>query len=73
MQTRLGSLTETLANVFAGLLISLILNASVFPLFGWAITIGQNLFIAIIYTVVSIIRSYFMRRLFNYISIRFHF
>jgi hypothetical protein len=73
MQTRLGSLTETITNVFVGLIISLVLNATIFPLFGWVITMSQNLSIAAIYTVVSIIRSYFMRRIFNYISIRFRF
>lgn len=73
MQTRLGSLTETFTNVFVGLIISLVLNATIFPWFGWVITMQQNLSIAAIYTVVSIIRSYFMRRLFNYISIRFRF
>lgn len=73
MQTRLGSLTETITNVFVGLIISLVLNATIFPWFGWVITMQQNLSIAAIYTVVSIIRSYFMRRLFNFISIRFRF
>jgi hypothetical protein len=69
----MGSLTETISNVVVGLIISLVLNATVFPWLGWAITMQQNLTLAAIYTVVSIIRSYFMRRLFNYISIRFRF
>lgn len=73
MQTRLGSLTEIFTNVFVGLIISLFLNATVFPWFGWVITMKQNLTLVAIYTVVAIIRSYFMRRLFNYISIRFRF
>ncbi len=73
MQTKLGSLTETITNVVVGLLISLVLNASIFPLFGWIITLQQNLTIAAIYTVVSIIRSYFMRRIFNRISVKYHF
>lgn len=73
MQTKAGSLTEAITNVLVGLIISLALNAIIFPLFGWEITLAQNLSIAAIYTVVSIVRSYFMRRLFNCISVKYRF
>jgi hypothetical protein len=73
MQSRRGSLIESLSNVFVGLLISFFLNAAIFPIFGWTITLSQNVSIATIYTIVSIVRSYFMRRFFNYISVRFGF
>ncbi len=69
-QPRIHSLIESIANVAVGLGVALITQIAVFPLFGIYIPLASNLSIAAIFTVVSIVRSYAMRRLFNAIHVR---
>ena len=64
-QTRKQSAVETLAGVAIGFVVSLVASVLVFPLFGHAFTLGQNVGITIIFTVLSIARGYAVRRLFN--------
>lgn len=64
-QSRLSSLIEALFNVAIGLTINLIANALILPLVGFHITLSQNLFIGALYTVISVARSYCVRRWFN--------
>jgi len=65
MQSRLQSMFEALINILVGFSINMLLNFSVFPLFGWHISLSQNLALGGVYTVVSIVRSYCLRRIFN--------
>nr|DAH83241.1 MAG TPA: hypothetical protein [Caudoviricetes sp.] len=64
-QTRKGSLAEALINVAIGYGINLTANALLFPLFGWHISLQQNILLGVFYTVISIVRSYCIRRWFN--------
>lgn len=64
-QTRLGSLIEALFNVGVGFAINFVANMLIPPLVGFHITPGQNLFIGVLYTVISVARSYVIRRWFN--------
>lgn len=64
-QSRRHSMLEAMINVAVGMTINLMLNFAVFPVFGWEISLEQNIALGVIYTVVSIIRSYSLRRLFN--------
>ena len=64
-QTRLGSLIEALMNVAIGFAINMAANFVILPLIGFHITLAQNLFIGVLYTVISIARSYVIRRWFN--------
>jgi Na+/phosphate symporter len=64
-QTRKQSAIETVAGVAIGFVVSLAAAVIVFPLFGHAFTLGQNVGITIIFTVLSIARGYAVRRLFN--------
>lgn len=66
MQTRKQSLFEAIINVMVGLGVSMALNFAIFPAFGWHISLQQNLTLGVIYTIVSIARSYCLRRFFNY-------
>lgn len=70
MQSRLHSFFEATANISFGLAISMLANAIVFPLFGFHVTATQNVAISCIYTAISLVRSYALRRLFNAISTR---
>jgi hypothetical protein len=64
-QSRRHSAYEAIINVVVGMTINLMLNFAVFPLFGWEISLQQNIALGVIYTVVSIARSYTLRRTFN--------
>lgn len=64
-QTRLGSLIEALFNVAIGFAINFVANMAILPLIGFHITPGQNLFIGVLYTLISVARSYVIRRWFN--------
>ena len=65
MQTKRQSLIETLTSVFVGWLIGVILNLTVLPLFNYNITVTDSLWVSLIFTVISVIRGYLIRRYFN--------
>ena len=67
MQSRLQSLFEALANVVLGYGVALGAQLLVFPLFGIHLPLASNLAIGTIFTVVSLIRSYLLRRFFNWL------
>jgi hypothetical protein len=64
-QTRLGSLIEAIINVIIGFSINWTANMLIFPLFGFRITASANFVLGLIYTVISVVRSYCIRRWFN--------
>lgn len=61
-QTRLGSFIESCINTAIGFLITLGLTPIVYPLFGHAFTLSQNLGITAIFTAASVARGYCVRR-----------
>jgi hypothetical protein len=65
MQTRMQSLIEAWVNVIIGYFVALVAQLIVFPLYDLEVSFSQNLQIGLIFTVVSILRSYMLRRLFN--------
>jgi hypothetical protein len=67
MQSRTMSLIEALANVLVGYSVAVATQAVVFPLFGLHASLDQNLAIGLIFTVVSLVRSYALRRVFNHL------
>jgi hypothetical protein len=69
-QSRLMSLVEAGTNVVVGYGIAVLTQMAVFPLFGLSATIGQNLGIGAVFTVVSLARSYLLRRLFEALPLR---
>lgn len=64
-QSRLGSFFESMVNIVIGFVINLIANFLILPLIGFHITLSQNLYIGLLYTIISVIRSYCIRRWFN--------
>lgn len=64
-QSRLGSLYEAIINVAIGFSINYTANLLIFPLFGFHISPGANFMMGLIYTAISIVRSYCIRRWFN--------
>lgn len=68
-QSRLMSLVEALINVAVGFGLAVLTQIMIFPLFGLAVSLGQNLQIGAIFTALSILRSYALRRLFEWIRV----
>lgn len=64
-QTRTMSAVESVANVAVGYGIAVATQAAVFPMFGIHATTTDHLAIGAIFTVVSLVRSYILRRVFN--------
>lgn len=67
-QSRRLSAVEAVANVAIGYGAALCAQIVVFPLFGMTVSLGDNLAIGAIFTAVSLVRSYAVRRLFNAIG-----
>ena len=65
-QTRLGSLGESLINIFSGFFVSLLIWIYIIqPVWNIETTMVDNLAITGIYTISAITRAYLWRRLFN--------
>lgn len=65
-QTRLGSFIESWVNVVIGFGINFVANLLILPAFGFtSLTVATNVYIGLIYTAVSVVRSYAVRRWFN--------
>ena len=67
-QSHLMSLAESTANVAAGYGIAVLTQVLVFPLFGLNVSLSKNLGIGAVFTVISLVRSYVLRRIFNAVS-----
>ena len=68
MQSRRASFIESIANVVVGFSVATIANYYIIPLFGYPVTFSDSFWIGAVFTVISIIRSYLFRRLFNWIT-----
>ena len=64
-QTKKQSLIESLTNTLVGYFISLISLFIIFPILGIESSTGKNLLITLYFTIISILRSYILRRYFN--------
>ena len=69
-QSRLMSLVEAVANVIVGYGVAVVTQILIFPLFGLHTTLAQNLKMGAIFTIVSIARSFALRRVFEAIRMR---
>jgi hypothetical protein len=64
-QTRLMSLIEAITNVVVGYGAAVATQMLVFPVFGLHTTLAQNLKMGLIFTGISILRSFLLRRIFE--------
>jgi hypothetical protein len=65
MQTKTHSLIESVTNVVVGYLVAVFSQIAIFPFFDIDIPIRDNFLIGLWFTVVSIGRSYALRRWFT--------
>jgi len=70
MQSRISSLIETIVSIAIGFIIALCAQLLIFPYFGIQVSLSANLKITGLFTIVSVIRGYWVRRLFNYLHKR---
>ncbi len=64
-QSKRMSFIESLVNVAVGYGIAVATQIAVFPLFGLELKLSENLAIGAIFTCISMLRSYVLRRLFE--------
>jgi hypothetical protein len=69
-QSRLMSMVESIANLVVGYGVAVITQILVFPVFRLQTTLAQNMVMGAAFTVVSLIRSFALRRLFEAIRER---
>jgi hypothetical protein len=69
MQSPAVSFVEVLANVMAGYVLAMLVQLLVFPVFRLRVSLGESLIIGLVFTVVSMVRSYMLRRMFERIRI----
>ncbi len=68
MQSKKASLIESIVNIIFGYSIALLSQLIIFPVFNIHVGIQENILIGLWFTVVSIVRSYVLRRVFNRFS-----
>ena len=68
-QSRLMSLAEAITNVAVGYGVAVVTQILIFPIFGLHTSLGQNLAMGGIFTIVSLARSFLLRRLFEAIRV----
>jgi hypothetical protein len=64
-QSRIASLAESVMNVLIGYGVALASQLAIFPMFGIHLPLSDNLAIGAWFTLISLVRSYAIRRWFN--------
>ena len=64
-QKKKHSLIETISGTVIGLVTSFIIQLFLYPILDIPVRLEQNIIITIVFFVVSILRGYLVRRLFN--------
>lgn len=64
-QSKRMSFYESLTNVTVGYVFAVASQLIIFPLFGIYLPLSDNLIMGLYFTVLSVIRSYALRRVFN--------
>ena len=69
-QSRTQSAIESVANVAVGYGVALLSQLAIFPMFGVHLPFSSNLAIGGWFTLISLVRSYVIRRWFNGLKLR---
>lgn len=69
-QSKRGSLIETVTGTAIGYSVAVVTQVVVFPWFNLQVSTSQNLLIAAVFTIISLVRGYWVRRLFNHMHKR---
>lgn len=69
-QSRAGSLFEAIANAVIGMAIAFVSQEIIFTWYGVSLSASSNFQMVCLFTAISLVRSFLLRRLFNRITIR---
>lgn len=69
-QSRRMSLVESIVNVIVGYAVAVVTQILIFPYFGLHTTLEHNLQMGAVFTLVSIARSFALRRVFEALRVR---
>ena len=69
-QSKLMSFAEAWVNIFVGYGVAVFSQTLIFPLFGIHLPLHDHLLMGGFFTVVSLVRSYCLRRFFNWLHVR---
>ncbi len=70
-QSKLASLVEVATNMAVGFIVSVYAQAVIFPMYGFStLSLTENVQIVTIFTIISMVRSYLVRRFFNWLTAR---
>ena len=64
-QTKQKSFIESVIQTIIGLVTSILIQIILYPMMGIPVTFSQNLIITLVFFTVSIVRGYFVRRIFE--------
>lgn len=70
MQKKRHSLLEAVLSTAIGFIIAFTSQLLIYPWFGIHISVTTNFWLTCIFTVISIIRGYYVRRGFNWLHVR---
>ena len=68
MQTKKMSLIETIVSVLIGFVVAIIGQLVAFPILEIEVTFSENTILGLFFTVISIVRWYYVRRFFNWLG-----
>src|ERR1700704_988896 len=68
-QSRTMSFVEAITNVGVGFLLAVLAQITLFPMLDLQVSVADNLLIGMIFTAISIVRSFALRRLFEAIRL----
>lgn len=68
-QSKRHSMLEAVLNTLVGFWVAVGSQCVIFPIFDIRVSFGTHIYMGLFFTVVSIIRSYYMRRLFNHLHV----
>lgn len=69
-QSRKMSATEVAVSTSIGYVVAIMSQEVIFPMFGIWVPFKDNLLIGLFFTIVSVIRGYLVRRMFNSIGLK---
>ena len=69
-QSRRASLTEAALNTLLGYCVAIAAQVAIFPLFGIHVSAADHAVIGLLFTAVSLVRSYALRRLFEALRVK---
>lgn len=65
-QTRWSSFMESCLNIAVGFGVALVSQLVIFPMYGIHVPLSVDIYITLWFTLISLVRSYCLRRWFNY-------